>query len=83
MSSEQHLGDSLAALIDGELSHDHRDRVLAHLATCPGCKAEAEAQRRLKSAFAHSPLPAPSDGLMARLQGLPAGPPDPGGGPGG
>jgi anti-sigma factor RsiW len=78
--ADQHLGESLAALIDGELSHDSRDRVLAHLATCPSCKAEADAQRRLKSVFAESPLPAPPAGLLARLQGLPAtnGEPSPG-----
>ncbi|MGP3967999.1 anti-sigma factor family protein [Streptomyces sp. 6N223] len=77
--ADQHLGESLAALIDGELSHDSRDRVLAHLATCPSCKDEADAQRRLKSVFATSPLPAPPAGLLARLQGLPAtnGEPDP------
>ncbi len=70
--ADQHLGESLAALIDGELSHDSRDRVLAHLATCPSCKDEADAQRRLKSVFAQSPLPTLSAGLLARLQGLPA-----------
>ncbi|MFI7272505.1 anti-sigma factor family protein [Streptomyces sp. NPDC049879] len=70
--ADRHLGDRLAALVDGELSHDSRDRVLAHLATCPGCKAEADAQRALKSAFATTPPPAPSAGLLARLQGLPA-----------
>ncbi|GAB2872319.1 anti-sigma factor family protein [Streptomyces mayteni] len=70
--ADHHLGESLAALVDGELSHDSRDRVLAHLATCPSCKAEADAQRELKSVFASSPLPAPSAGLLARLQGLPA-----------
>jgi anti-sigma factor RsiW len=88
VTSEQHLGDSLAALIDGELSDDHRERVLAHLVTCLSCKAEVEAQRALKSAFAQCPLPAPSAGLMARLQGLPGGPtgstpPSAGGGPAG
>lgn len=72
--AEQHLGDRLAALVDGELEHDARDRVLAHLATCPRCKAEADAQRRLKSVFAQSAPPPLSDGLLARLQGLPAGP---------
>lgn len=72
--AEQHLGDRLAALIDGELKHDVRDRVLAHLATCPKCKAEADAQRRLKNVFAHTAPPPPSEGLLARLQGLPAGP---------
>ncbi|WP_052851571.1 anti-sigma factor family protein [Streptomyces avicenniae] len=77
--ADRHLGDRLAALVDGELSHDSRDRVLAHLATCPGCKAEADAQRALKSAFASTPPPAPSAGLLARLQGLPttaSAPPD-------
>ncbi|WP_326652387.1 MULTISPECIES: zf-HC2 domain-containing protein [unclassified Streptomyces] len=72
--AEQHLGDRLAALVDGELKHDVRDRVLAHLATCPKCKAEADAQRRLKNVFAQSAPPPPSEGLLARLQGLPAGP---------
>ncbi|MEV0961746.1 zf-HC2 domain-containing protein [Streptomyces sp. NPDC049910] len=73
--AEQHLGDRLAALVDGELEHDARERVLAHLATCPKCKAEADAQRRLKSVFAAAAPPPPSEGLLARLQGLPAGPP--------
>ncbi|WP_328905683.1 zf-HC2 domain-containing protein [Streptomyces sp. NBC_00234] len=72
--AEQHLGDRLAALVDGELKHDARERVLAHLATCPKCKAEADAQRRLKSVFAQSAPPSPSEGFLARLQGLPGGP---------
>ncbi|MCX2183570.1 zf-HC2 domain-containing protein [Streptomyces sp. SKN60] len=77
--AEHHLGDRLAALVDGELGHDARERVLAHLATCARCKAEADAQRTLKSVFASSAPPAPSEGLLARLQGLPGGPPDQGG----
>ncbi|WP_030580378.1 anti-sigma factor family protein [Streptomyces anulatus] len=72
--TEAHLGDRLAALVDGELKHDARERVLAHLATCARCKAEADAQRRLKSAFAMSASPSPSEGFLARLQGLPGGP---------
>jgi hypothetical protein len=78
--AEQHLGDRLAALIDGELGHDARERVLSHLATCWSCKAEADAQRRVKNVFADTAPPPPSDGLLARLQGLPACGPD---GPGG
>ncbi|MGO4461811.1 zf-HC2 domain-containing protein [Streptomyces sp. M-16] len=86
--AEQHLGDRLAALVDGELKHDARERVLAHLATCAKCKAEADAQRRLKTLFVESAPPPLSAGLLARLQGLPGGGPDgaagpPGGGPGG
>lgn len=72
--AEQHLGDRLAALVDGELKHDARERVLAHLATCAKCKAEAAAQRRLKRVFAQSAPPSPSEGFLARLQGLPGGP---------
>ncbi|WP_438485976.1 anti-sigma factor family protein [Streptomyces sp. S186] len=71
--AEQHLGDRLAALVDGELGHDARERVLAHLATCGKCKAEADAQRRLKNVFAQALPPGPSEGLLARLQQLPGG----------
>ena len=77
--AEQHLGDRLAALVDGELNHDARERVLSHLATCAKCKAEADAQRRLKSVFAQAAPPPPSEGFLARLQGLPGGPAGPGG----
>jgi hypothetical protein len=71
--AEQHLGDRLAAFVDGELHDDARDRVLAHLVTCPGCKAAAAEQRHLKNAVAASAPPALSAGLLARLQGLPGG----------
>ncbi|WP_430625708.1 anti-sigma factor family protein [Streptomyces sp. NBC_01264] len=74
--AEHHLGDRLAALVDGELSHDARERVLAHLATCARCKAEADAQRRLKTMFVESAPPPLSAGLLARLQGLPGGGPE-------
>ena len=72
--AEQHLGDRLAALVDGELGHDARERVLAHLATCAKCKAEADAQRRLKSVFATSAPP-------LALRGLPRPAPRPSRGP--
>lgn len=68
--AEHHLGDRLAAFVDGELTDDTRDRVLAHLATCPQCKAAAAEQRRLKNAVAASGLPAISSGLLERLQAL-------------
>ncbi|MFI9292806.1 zf-HC2 domain-containing protein [Streptomyces gardneri] len=81
--AEHHLGDRLAALVDGELGHDARERVLAHLATCARCKAEADAQRTVKSVFASAAPPPPSEGFLARLQGLPGGPGEPSGGSGG
>ncbi|HZF87675.1 anti-sigma factor family protein [Streptomyces sp.] len=71
--AEQHLGDRLAALVDGELGHDARERVLAHVATCPKCKTEVDAQRRLKNVFAEAAPPPPSESFLARLQGLPGG----------
>ncbi|EKX67751.1 zf-HC2 domain-containing protein [Streptomyces ipomoeae] len=71
--AEQHLGDRLSALVDGELGHEARERVLAHLATCAKCKAEADAQRRLKNVFAEAAPPPPSESFLARLQMLPAG----------
>ncbi|WP_053684519.1 zf-HC2 domain-containing protein [Streptomyces sp. XY593] len=80
--AEQHLGDRLAALVDGELKHDARERVLAHLATCAKCKAEADAQRRLKTMFVESAPPPLSAGLLARLQQLPGGGVDGPSGPG-
>ncbi|MET8897692.1 anti-sigma factor family protein [Streptomyces albogriseolus] len=71
--AEHHLGDRLAALVDGELGHDARERVLAHVATCAKCKVEVDEQRRLKNVFAAAAPPPPSESLLARLQGLPAG----------
>jgi putative zinc finger protein len=43
-----HLGHRLSALIDGELNHQQRERVLAHLARCEPCRGEAAALRMLK-----------------------------------
>jgi anti-sigma factor RsiW len=43
-----HLGHRLSALIDGELGHAQRERVLAHLAKCAECRQEAAALRMLK-----------------------------------
>ncbi|MGW3954394.1 anti-sigma factor family protein [Streptomyces sp. NPDC004752] len=82
--AEEHLGDRLSALVDGELGHDARERVLAHLATCARCKSEADAQRQLKNVFAESAPPPPSESFLARLQGLPgSGGPDGGSPPDG
>ena len=44
-----HLGRLVSALVDGELSHDERDRALAHVATCEQCRAIVEAERALKA----------------------------------
>ncbi|WP_371479683.1 zf-HC2 domain-containing protein [Kitasatospora sp. NBC_00315] len=64
---EHHLGERLSAFVDGELGHDSRDRVQAHLATCPQCLAEADEGRAVKHLLTHTGTPAPSGTLMARL----------------
>lgn len=65
-----HLGDLVAALVDGELSHDGRDRALAHVAGCAECRAEVDRHRRLKALLANQADPQPSADLQARLRGI-------------
>ncbi|MEV7597818.1 zf-HC2 domain-containing protein [Kitasatospora sp. NPDC089797] len=67
---EHHLGDRLSAFLDGELGHDSRERVLAHLATCPQCKAEADESRSVKHLLTRTDTPGPSSALMARLMAV-------------
>ncbi|HEV7932979.1 MAG TPA: zf-HC2 domain-containing protein [Actinomadura sp.] len=65
-----HLGKRLTALVDGELGHEERDRALAHLATCPQCRSEAEELRRLKSRLRSLRSAAPTGEFLLRLNGL-------------
>jgi anti-sigma factor RsiW len=69
-----HLGERLSALIDGELSHDQRDRVLAHLAKCEPCRREAAALRLLKRRMRTLGEATAGTGLTDRLMAM-AGPP--------
>ncbi|MEY9871903.1 hypothetical protein ABH931_001376 [Streptacidiphilus sp. MAP12-33] len=69
---EHHLGDRLAAFVDGELDHGARERVQAHLATCPDCLAEAEDERRLKARLREVLPPDPSAVFMNRLMAISA-----------
>ncbi|MFD7640140.1 zf-HC2 domain-containing protein [Kitasatospora sp. NPDC059795] len=71
-----HLGDRLTAFLDGELGHDARERVQAHLATCPECLAEAEGARAVKRTLSSAVMPGPSAALMARLMAVAALPED-------
>ena len=48
----QHPLDKLSAVVDGELDHDSRDKVLSHLVGCESCRGEVDAQRRLKARLA-------------------------------
>jgi anti-sigma factor RsiW len=67
-----HLGELAAALVDGELGHAAREKAQRHLAHCPDCRAEVEAQRRLKATLASlASTPSPPPDLSARLLALP------------
>lgn len=66
-----HLEDLAAALVDGELSSDERDRALDHLAGCSDCRADVELQRLVKTTLAAQIAPEPSAALLARLHGVP------------
>jgi len=62
-----HLRDLIAALVDGELSHNERERALTHLAGCTACRAEVAAHRAVKDRLANlAATPAPA-GLLAQL----------------
>ena len=70
-----HLDDLAAALVDDELRPKERDQALAHLAGCPPCREEVEAQRRLKARLAGVADPAPDAGLVTSLLAIPDAPP--------
>lgn len=61
--------DLLSGLVDGELDHPTRERVLSHLIACPACHREAEGLRRLKErlSWAGAETPVPSEDLTTRL----------------
>lgn len=74
----QHPTDKLSAVVDGELDHDSREKVLSHLVGCDTCRAEVDAQRRLKARMATLESPAePSTDLMQRLMGVSSFSPEP------
>ncbi|WP_431680296.1 zf-HC2 domain-containing protein [Kitasatospora sp. KL5] len=75
-ADEHHLGDRLSAYLDGELGHDSRERVQAHLATCADCLAEADEGRAVKHLLTRTDTPGPSSMLMARLLAVAAHPDD-------
>lgn len=67
-----HLGAELAALVDGELDHASRERVLRHLTRCEACRAEVEAERLFKARLMGlgDAVPPPAPDLSARLREL-------------
>jgi anti-sigma factor RsiW len=69
---EQHLmPDAVVAFVDGELSANARDRVVAHMMTCSLCAAEIHAQRQARSAVRSADAPSTPAGLLASLRAIP------------
>ena len=73
-----HLGPAVTALVDGELEHERREQVLAHLAHCSPCRVEVEVLRTVKASL-RAREPRVPVGLSERLAAaaLQAGPPAP------
>jgi len=63
-------GDLLSGLVDGELDHPTRERVLSHLLACLACSAEVQSLRALKTrlSWAGAETPLPSAALTDRLR---------------
>jgi hypothetical protein len=69
---DSHLGDIVAALIDGELGIEARDRALSHVAGCTDCRAAVDAERRLKATLRGIGIPADTEPiLLASLLDIP------------
>lgn len=62
-------GDALSGLVDGELDHAPRERVLSHVMSCPDCQGEVAELRRLKTqlSWVGAETPTPSPELASRL----------------
>jgi anti-sigma factor RsiW len=62
-----HLGDEVAAFVDGELDFASRERALEHLSRCGECRAAVAQQRRVKARVQTLPTTEPSADLISSL----------------
>lgn len=77
-----HLGDAVAALVDGQLDHPRREKALGHLSRCAVCREAVEQQRRVKVRVQTLPGAEPSAALLVALTRVPGAPAPPPSGPG-
>ncbi|MBB3661863.1 MULTISPECIES: anti-sigma factor family protein [Prauserella salsuginis group] len=69
---ESHLlPDAVVAFVDNELSTGATERAAEHLAHCPWCAADVEAQRQARSAVRDADEPSMSAGFLASLRSIP------------
>lgn len=69
-----HLGDNVAAFVDGELDYATRERALRHLDRCAGCLTAVEQERRVKQRIRSVPGAEPSAALLMALTDVNAAP---------
>jgi anti-sigma factor RsiW len=67
-----HLGNRLAAYVDGELPRVTRELISAHLMMCCTCRAAVEEESRIKHGLTGLDAPGPSPYLMGALLELAA-----------
>jgi hypothetical protein len=63
----KHLGIRVSALVDDQLSHDDRDRALAHVTHCEQCRVEVDRERETKAALRRLPPVEPPAALIKAL----------------
>ena len=62
-----HLGEQVAAFVDGQLDYGRREKALEHLSRCPECRAAVDQQRLVKARVQTLPGAEPSAGLLSAL----------------
>lgn len=62
-----HLGNRLAAYVDGELPRVTRELIAAHLTLCSSCRAAVDAETRIKAGLTGLGGPGPSLNLLGAL----------------
>lgn len=72
-----HLGDRVAAFVDGQMSYAAREKALHHLADCAECRAAVEQQRWVKATVQTLPGAEPSADLLSTLTRVPMAGPEP------
>jgi len=69
-----HLGEGIAAYVDGQLSPEAASKADAHFARCERCRRSLEQQRALKARICGSTNPVPPPTLLASLEDVPTSP---------
>jgi hypothetical protein len=54
--------------LEGGLATRDRQRLMAHLETCAGCRVEWEALNALEKVLAHPPMASPAPGFASRVE---------------